>query len=131
MGDPLDVDRIFSMFANEENKIPAELVTRSMRCAGIVVDNNYAGEALDLPSYRKLVEEALASQITRESVEKAFEAMDPQETGYIRASDLKNVLSSCSSPFSQADIRDLFGRFPPNYEGMVCYNLFLHEFYEK
>lgn len=127
----IETDQIFAMFADENGKMPAESVTRSMRCAGIVADGNYLGEAVDLPTYRELIGEARSTEIPREQIEAAFKLFDPQDTGYIKAADLREILTGVSSPFLPADIRDLFDKFPPNDEGLVCYNLFFHEFYGK
>lgn len=126
-----EIQKVFEMFADKNNRIPRESIAKSLRCAGYVIDEEFLDcDSVDLEGFRALAEKAEACGFTREAIEACFRAFDPEETGYINAGDLKSILMSGDDALSASDVQSILDRFIPNDRGMVCYNLLLESLYE-
>lgn len=119
------------MFADRNNMMPAASVPRALRCAGFVVDFAPASGPVDLEGFRRCVEAASATATTRAEVEAAFRALDPTETGYVSAAELRRILTDGDDALAPAEIQGLLDHFVPDDRGMICYNLFIERLYSE
>lgn len=127
-----DVQKIFSIFSNRNGVIPEELVAKGLMCAGFVVQGSSIDcGSLDFEGFKSMVENARKIAIPRERIEAAFRAFDKQETGYISARELQNILSFGTNPLSQLNIQEFMGYAVPDDRGMICYKLLIDSLYAE
>lgn len=122
-----ELEKVFFMFTDETNKIPAHNIDNAIRSAGFILENSFENllsqSHVSFPEFVKLVNQAQMNEISKEKIEESFKYFDPQDTGFIKAVDFKQVLSSGQDPLSEEDINTILEMFPPNADGLICYNL--------
>lgn len=123
-----EIEKVFVIFSDDTNQMPVKNLVSALRCAGYLIEDGFEhGNAKDsyvgLEEFKLLAKKAESQELTREQVEESFRYYDPEDTGYIKASEFKRILSSGNDALSEADIKTIFEQFPPNDQGMVCYNL--------
>jgi len=126
---PVDTQKIFALFSDSNNKLPANDILRALYCAGCIVNQDSIEKCdMDYASFNELVQKHLLCN--REQMESLFRTFDPKDTGYIKANDLKNILMAGDSPLTDGEIKDFFERAAPNDEGMVCYTILIDHLYK-
>lgn len=122
-----NLQKTFAVFSDESNMMPRENVVKALRSMGYIVEDEFCDShgksRLDLKDFIESVAEAEKSGLDRKKIEEAFAFYDPNDTGYIKASEFKKILSSGTDKLSESDINIIFETFPPNDQGLICYNL--------
>ena len=125
---------IFSMFSDEDGLIPESKIPRALACARCVYSpaSLPATGSVDYRTFTELVREFTGpSGIMREQIESAFKVFDPEDTGYISAGQLKQILQSGENALSAADAQYLVDHFGVDDRGMVCHRLLVEKLYGK
>jgi Ca2+-binding EF-hand superfamily protein len=126
-----EIDQIFIMFRNESNKIPNKEIINALRCAGLILEDEFVQKTLkhtsdiDLDEFKLIMDESKNYSINKDKLKDSFSKFDLQNTGYIKASDLSNILLRGNDPMEEADVKIIFEAFPPNEQGMICYSLLI------
>ena len=115
------------MFVDETNKMPTSCIDNAIRSAGYLMENSLAESVfnshVNYSEFLELVNKAQTNQLSKEKIEESFKYFDPEDTGFIKAVDFKQILSSGNDPLSEEEINSILDMFPPNADGLICYNL--------
>lgn len=118
---------VFALFCDETNLMPSENIVKALRSAGYVVDDAFVVETpnahVSLEDFMEFVLRAQMTALSKEKIEEAFKFYDPGETGYIKATEFKRILSTGPDALSESDISIVLEAFPPNDQGLMCYTL--------
>ncbi len=126
-----ELQLIFALFANENNKIPEESVTKALACARCVVNEKDVDVgSLDLNEFKNLVSNYRTNGISRDEIEASFKVFDKDETGYITASQLKKILLSGENSLSNSDAQYLLEHYGLDDRGMICYKLLIERVFD-
>ncbi|KAI4293012.1 calmodulin [Pancytospora philotis] len=120
--------RVFNMFVDQNGTIPAEKVPLALRCLGHVVKGR-EWRPVDMGGFKACLCDAANMFSSREAVKDAFQAMDPEGSGYASASELQTILADGEDALPAEDINCLMGMFAPDDRGMVCYNLLIEKLF--
>jgi len=120
-------ENVFALFCDETNLMPSGNIVKALRSAGYVVEDTFGTVTthghLSLEQFIEIAHKAHSNGLSKEKIEEAFRFYDPEETGYIKASEFKRILSSGPDAMNESDISIVLEAFPPNDQGMVCYTL--------
>ena len=115
------------MFVDETNKMPTQSLDNAARSAGYVIEKSLqlltTKSHISLAEFIEFINIAQENVLTKEEVEKSFRQFDLDDSGYIKATDFKKILSSRPDALSESEISIIFEMFPPNDAGMICYSL--------
>lgn len=130
-----DFEKIFTLFCDESNLMPQANIVKALRSAGYVVEDGFgdlcAKSHIPLEEFVDFIYKAQVHGLSKEKIEEAFRFYDPDETGYIKASEFKRILSAGPNGLSESDISIVFEAFPPNDQGMICYTLPISYIFEN
>lgn len=122
-----ELEKIFALFCEESNMMPHNNLVKALKTAGYVVEDDFGLKCnKNQLTFEEFVDFAAMAQtqgLNRENIEEAFRFFDPEDTGYIKASEFKSILTSGPDGLTETDVNILFETFPPNDQGMICYSL--------
>ncbi|ELA40918.1 uncharacterized protein VICG_02058 [Vittaforma corneae ATCC 50505] len=122
-----DFEKIFALFCDESNLMPQINIVKALRSAGYVVEDSFGDcctkSHIPLEEFVDFIYKAQVHGLSKEKIEEAFRFYDPDETGYIKASEFKRILSTGPNGLSESDVSIVLETFPPNDQGMICYTL--------
>lgn len=125
-----ELEMIFAIFSDKSGMLPEEAVPKALACARCVFSGDELSTGpLDIDGFCRLVSHYRTNGISRESIEAAFRTFDPEETGYISASQLKNILREGEDGLSATDMQYLVDHFGVDDRGMICYKLLVEKLY--
>lgn len=125
-----ELKMIFALFANKQNIIPEDSVSKALSCARCVFKKTDLDVgAIDYETFERLVIHYREKGITREEVEACFKRFDAEETGYITAVQLKSLLLSGNNSMSQSDAQYLLEQSGVDDRGMICYKLLIEQLF--
>jgi len=130
------LEKIFVMFANESSKMPLANLIPALQCSGVVVGDEFSRELqektdISLQEFKLLAEKAEKEGISKEAIKESFAHFDKNKTGYIKASELKSILSSGKDPLHESEIKAIFDQFPANDQGLICYSLLVNYMFDS
>lgn len=122
-----ELEKVFFMFVDETNKMPCNSIDNAIRSAGYVLENSLESTVskshVTYSEFLELIRQAQLNQLSKEKIEESFRYFDPEDTGFIKAVDFKQILSTGNEPLPEEDINSILEMFPPNAEGLICYSL--------
>ncbi len=130
-----EIEKVYSLFCDESSKLPVAKLENAIRSAGYVVkdlkDISFSQSYLSFPEFVELISQSESNEMSKEQVEESFKAFDPENTGFIKAVDLKRILSAGEDSLTEEEINSILEMFPPNDEGSICYNLPINYVYKE
>ena len=133
----IHINRIFKMFANKEQMLLKKDIETTLKCLGFVLDKgiDIEKDAINFEEYKQIVakleNESGDVLYTKKRILDAFKPLDPEDTGYVKASELKQILISHSEGMDQESVVDFFSVFPPNAKGEISYNVLIEKLFAK
>lgn len=122
-----ELEKIFALFCEESNLMPQTNLVKALKTAGYSVEDDFGLKCskihLKFEEFVDFTAMAQTEGLNRENIEEAFRCFDPKDTGYIKASEFKSILTSGPDGLTDTDVNILFEMFPPNDQGMICYSL--------
>ncbi|ORD94273.1 MLRV [Enterospora canceri] len=129
----VEVAKIFKMFANEDQKILQRDIKTTLKCLGYVLkeSHNVPNRNVSLEEFKQIVNDLKTSKeiYSKENIDEAFRSLDPNNSGYIKAKDLRMILLEGVEGMTNEEINDFFVIFPPNARGEVSYKVLIEKLY--
>lgn len=129
----IEIIKVFKMFANEDQLLEGDNIKLALKCLGFVLKNTF-----DIPKTQLTFEDfkTLVTQLSfhpdiynKENIDEAFKILDTENTGYVKAKDLRNLLLLEDGSMTESEINDFFVLFPPNAKGEISYKVLLEKLY--
>lgn len=128
------LQKVYQLFAESPvERVSADKLVDILRFAGYIISENYAeelmasipGETLDFDQLTDVCERIREREVTREELQKSFRRLDTDNTSYIDAGKLVQILSAGENKFSQEEIEELLNILNPDGNGKICYDLII------
>lgn len=130
--------RIFKMYANEAQTINSCDMKVILKCLGYVIGNGFAVPEKqftfeEFTEYIATLDNTENEQMFygRDAILAAFQELDNNDTGYVGALELKQVLLDNCKDMTEEEIIDFFTVFPPNSKGELCYKVLVEKLFTK
>ncbi|KMV65389.1 Ca2+-binding protein [Encephalitozoon cuniculi EcunIII-L] len=126
------LQKVYQLFAESTTeRIPTDRLVDVLRFAGYIISESYIGElmssipgeTLDFGQLVDVCERIREREITREELQNSFRRLDVDNTSYIDAGRLVQILSSGENRFSDEEIEELLNILNPDGDGKICYDL--------
>lgn len=129
----IEIIKVFKMFANENQLLEGDNIKLTLKCLGFVLKNTF-----DVPETQLTFNDfkTLVTQLSfhpdiynKENIDDAFKILDTENTGYVKAKDLRDLLLLEDGSMTESEINDFFVLFPPNAKGEISYKVLLEKLY--
>ncbi|ORD97552.1 CABO [Hepatospora eriocheir] len=124
-----EITKVFEQFSFGSHFIKKENIKSALMCLGLIINDQIEieEENLDINRFREVIKRMPKNNqcFSRKEVEEAFARLDTKDTKYIKASELKIVLSNGQDKLSEEEITTFFKEYPPDAHGLICYEVIL------
>lgn len=126
------LQKVYQLFTDSPiEKIPGERLVDVLRFAGYIVSESYAdelmqslsGNSFDFDQLLSICERVKEREVTREELQQAFRRLDVDNTSYVDAGKLVQILSSGENKFDQEELEEILSILSPSGDGKICYEL--------
>ncbi|KAL6122179.1 hypothetical protein NUSPORA_00799 [Nucleospora cyclopteri] len=130
----IEIAKAFKIFANEEQMVLQKDIPTVVRCLGFVINDQMAfpDKNVTLQEFHEIILNLSdeSSIFTKENIDDAFKMLDPENTGYVKAQDLRTVLHEDVDGLSEEEVNNFFTNYSPNAEGKVSYKVLLEKLFK-
>lgn len=126
------LQKVYQLFTDSPTeKIAGDKLIDVLRFAGYIVSEEYVdrivqslpGNAFDFDQLLGICEEVREREVTRDELQRSFRKLDVDNTSYIDAGKLVQILSSGENRFDQEELEEILSILSPDGDGKICYEL--------